>query len=802
MKTSSTRWAFCVVGLVCAAVADSDGVYFDRVGPEIRPTIPYQRALVAFRGGLETMIVESVLNAPAGEYAWVVPLPSPPKTMEPATPGTLESAVLLTPPKVTIESDADRVARALLGLLAVIGVGIWGLSRHRDRSLRTSLRLMLECATAGVAAWVVGLGFFAPRAMDDASSAKTGDAGGVRASVQVLRRQTIGAYQAVVVKGADSEAILGWLRVNGFRVPAEAKPIMKEYVREGWCFMAAKLRTEAAGSAAPHPLKVTFDTPRAVYPMRLTAIAGSPVELDLFVVGEAFGTALGLDTWATGTQQGAVADVDSSGWPVPYYHPQLAAAMWDGAQVTRLRGMLRPADMAKDIWIRWSASPPEWAHVFRSEAATEHAAAGATWAFAILFALGIAVAVSRPGPLPFRIAAVVVVGALASAEVCRLAWPRNVLDVEHLSRANESLAAQAVAGAIEDLRQNPPGRQFPEVLRARISARYRAGQEQGGEKNEVPERDVPGGYWVEPTGRGWIVWYIGTEYDGADTCLWHVAEDGRPQGLTAQQTAAREAEAAQMLGLAGPVNVDSLTGKVVRYGDEVLEGDGLSAVQSTAEDRNRACAVAGHWLDRLGVESSRKLVGVMLAANPEAHSQPPLVAVAKYELGHSGFPVFVGGDKVEVTVDLHARSLLYFALHGRDYLFDAPAVRLAASRAQDLATGPARRFDLGEPLPGNLAKGGTPGYVRPNGEFGGIAYPLGYPQRLRLAWRMLFERGMVDIDAADGHLLGGAITYPDTKQPPQSGVLRRLNYARHDLTRATAQRVRPQTHRPRAHFDL
>lgn len=71
--------------LVCfalAAIASADGMYTKLDLEEQTSTLPYQRALVAYRHGQEFMVVQSVLHGPPGNYAWVIPLPNPPSRIE------------------------------------------------------------------------------------------------------------------------------------------------------------------------------------------------------------------------------------------------------------------------------------------------------------------------------------------------------------------------------------------------------------------------------------------------------------------------------------------------------------------------------------------------------------------------------------------------------------------------------------------------------------------------------------------------------------------------------------------------
>ena len=62
--------------LLAMPIAGADGVYTGP--PGFVPAIPNQRAVIFYKDGVQTLIVQSTLDAPKGEYAWVVPLPAEP----------------------------------------------------------------------------------------------------------------------------------------------------------------------------------------------------------------------------------------------------------------------------------------------------------------------------------------------------------------------------------------------------------------------------------------------------------------------------------------------------------------------------------------------------------------------------------------------------------------------------------------------------------------------------------------------------------------------------------------------------
>ena len=61
------------------------------------------------------------------------------------------------------------------------------------------------------------------------------------ASVQVLAQANVGPYSTVQLHSNDSSALDAWLTQNGFNIPAAVQPILDQYVKEGFDFLAMKL---------------------------------------------------------------------------------------------------------------------------------------------------------------------------------------------------------------------------------------------------------------------------------------------------------------------------------------------------------------------------------------------------------------------------------------------------------------------------------------------------------------------------------------------------------------------------------
>ncbi len=106
--------------------------------------------------------------------------------------------------------------------------------------------------------------------------------------VTVLSREKVGAYDVSVLSSDDPMALLTWLNENGYTFPKRGEPILEAYVSEGWYFMATRvLPGESANlDVDVQPLWLSFQTERPVYPMRLTSLVTTPIDVLIYVLAD------------------------------------------------------------------------------------------------------------------------------------------------------------------------------------------------------------------------------------------------------------------------------------------------------------------------------------------------------------------------------------------------------------------------------------------------------------------------------------------------------------------------------------
>ena len=130
-------------------------------------------------------------------------------------------------------------------------------------------------------------------------------------SVRVIEQKTVGAYEVAVLAATDAGSLQRWLEQNQFSYPKDNATVIEEYVRKGWYFVAMriqlgsddsfKLSAPGAVKAAPgkrsaasvraklaqgelHPLQISFDTPRCIFPLKISAVNGHSSEISLYVL--------------------------------------------------------------------------------------------------------------------------------------------------------------------------------------------------------------------------------------------------------------------------------------------------------------------------------------------------------------------------------------------------------------------------------------------------------------------------------------------------------------------------------------
>jgi hypothetical protein len=105
-------------------------------------------------------------------------------------------------------------------------------------------------------------------------------------SVQVLKQENVGPYATVQLKSTDPNALTKWLVDNGFQIKEDEKPIIEQYVKEGFDFLALKLRPNKDVKSM-RPVRVTTQGASLSLPLRMAAVGtGAKVGITIWVVSD------------------------------------------------------------------------------------------------------------------------------------------------------------------------------------------------------------------------------------------------------------------------------------------------------------------------------------------------------------------------------------------------------------------------------------------------------------------------------------------------------------------------------------
>ena len=371
MHTRPFAWrAIVAVGIVLLLATDvaANGAYFPEQAFPAMPQIPIQRALIVWRDGTETLVVESSLNSDSPNVGWVLPLPAEPTKLETADPGMLTSLAMSQ--RASITHDLYPVVKSLVILLSVfVPVAALVIFRKDSRVRRRELGLLVVVYLVILFAFGLMMGTLGGHPASDT----------LEQGVQISSQQRVGNYKVSVLRAKSSDVLSEWLKAGSLMpLNEKARSIVDRYISEGWCFVVARLVRNTGGAATPHPIAVTFPAGKPIYPMRLTALAGSTTRVELFVAADRQAEADGFRVAAADRYRSVAANERSD----PSYYegvatgliigsPEVGEFLWQGCIVTRLTADLPAQAMDKDVTIALTDLAAHRDHFYSARARRE-----------------------------------------------------------------------------------------------------------------------------------------------------------------------------------------------------------------------------------------------------------------------------------------------------------------------------------------------------------------------------------------------------------------------------------------------
>ncbi len=342
----------------------ADGMVVPTIAYPAKITIPDQRALICYSNGTERLVIETRFTGAGTNFAWVVPLPGQP-VIEEATTGLFPTLQYLFRPEIVHE-----VPRYWWGILLTCGLIYLFLLLAKYKSI--------GCA---VFAFIL-LMYLAALLLPALSSARRGGMESTTPgqNVSILDRKLVGVFETTTIASHDAKALQVWLSENGFTVPTNAEPVIASYVKDGWVFVATKVRRDQPDieTSTPHPLSFTFKTDKPVYPMRLTGVDSGPLSIELYVFGPTRAKAAHFNVERCILPNYPVVRTNPArdiAHEMVYWrrwspetpeivHPLLR--QWvDGSPVaTKLVATLSQAQMRQDVWLDWNFYWEKKNHLF------------------------------------------------------------------------------------------------------------------------------------------------------------------------------------------------------------------------------------------------------------------------------------------------------------------------------------------------------------------------------------------------------------------------------------------------------
>jgi hypothetical protein len=378
--TRTLRLALVAGFLLVSPAVFGDGVVISPTA-FARVEVPDQSALIAYDGETERLLIETSFIGQGSNFAWIVPLPTKPE-IETSTTGVVPTLQFICRPDVI-----HNVPHLYGGLLA-LGALLYLFMTVRPTGRLTAADCVTCCLMTLGLLMLTRSPFFSILSLTSilaVSGARRGgslllqmllaflitvilsgltlSAGGGRSAsanvVQVLDRKTVGAFETSTITSPDGSALMSWLAQNGYGVATNLAPRVREYAREGWVFVATRIRRDADTSSvsATHPLVFTFKTKQPGYPMRLTGALHDRCKVDLYVFGPGRAQVSGFNVERCETLR-------QDEWKVN--HPQILRLIGTAEIATKLSAHLRAAEMDHDVVLTWErferTSPVRFTH--------------------------------------------------------------------------------------------------------------------------------------------------------------------------------------------------------------------------------------------------------------------------------------------------------------------------------------------------------------------------------------------------------------------------------------------------------
>lgn len=301
----------------------ADGKFYYR--ENIPSDIPFQRAILLFEDGIETLIVQSKYQSTLEDFGWVIPIPAYPELaiVKPHAADMLFSNLATrTRPDITTGTEIIGLLiliTLILPIILRILISIYAFLRKRKdiieykkpdrkKQIYALIVLLILGGLIFVNPEIFGLLFILNtlvlifillfRAKLGEYFAMAIILGILLAittppyhdySVRVLSELEIGPYDVAIIQASDSIEIIKWLNESGFKYNEQDTVVFESYIKRDWYFVTARIRTSQENNVRGKdgmvsPLVLRFSTSSPVYPLALTGTTGGPTQIILYIL--------------------------------------------------------------------------------------------------------------------------------------------------------------------------------------------------------------------------------------------------------------------------------------------------------------------------------------------------------------------------------------------------------------------------------------------------------------------------------------------------------------------------------------
>ncbi len=134
--------------------------------------------------------------------------------------------------------------------------------------------------------------YFGPLKSETKNQRAAGSVGGYD-QIHVLEQKHLGIYEISILQATDGTQLYAWLKTNNFRLTANAPDILASYATSDFFLVAVRIdptndpeALKKMRSGLYHPLKISFPTNRAYFPLRVSRINPGKVTIVAYVLAK------------------------------------------------------------------------------------------------------------------------------------------------------------------------------------------------------------------------------------------------------------------------------------------------------------------------------------------------------------------------------------------------------------------------------------------------------------------------------------------------------------------------------------